>query len=152
MSIVMCYLCTLIDVNFLQRLLTDRPKDRQLYFYSSSGQLKTRRGSSVDCILSGPHRWSSTNIGNSQNLPIQQNCHKSWNSKAILMPFWDLEIPKNCNIVYFLTESTIFTVRAQWRRQEIFTKDDWVNEWINQSVTEVIVEQPLALPGSAKKL
>ena len=30
-------------------------------------------------------------------------------------------------------------------------KDHLINESINQSVTEVIVEQPLAFPGSPKK-
>ena len=37
---VICYSSTLVDVNFLQRLPTNRPKYRKLNFYSRSGQFK----------------------------------------------------------------------------------------------------------------
>ena len=37
------------------------------------------------------------------------------------------------------------TIRTWRRREDIFTNHDWINE-----LMEVIVEQPLALPGSAK--
>ena len=35
------------------------------------------------------------------------------------------------------------------RRKDIFTKDDPLSELINELMTKVFVEQPLALPGSA---
>ena len=48
-----------------------------------------------------------------------------------------------------MTESTIWA----WRRQKyILTKDEGLNKIMNEWVAEVFVEQPLALPGSAKKI
>ena len=44
------------------------------------------------------------------------------------------------------------TVRAWRRRKDIFTNHDWINELMNQWIAEVIVEQPLAEPGSANNV
>ena len=46
-------------------------------------------------------------------------------------------------------EATSPTIRAWRRRKDIFTKDQSVTY---QLMTEVIVEQPLASPGSANDL
>ena len=50
-----------------------------------------------------------------------------------------------------MTASTIFNQysRAWRRRNDIFTK---YTDLINESVTKVFIEQPLASPGSAKYL
>ena len=48
-----------------------------------------------------------------------------------------------------MTESNIWAWRGQ---KDILTKDEGLNKIMNEWVTEVFVEQPLALPGSAKKI
>ena len=48
-----------------------------------------------------------------------------------------------------MTESTIATINAWRRHKDILTKGS-LNQSVNESVTEVFIEQPLALPGSAK--
>ena len=50
----------------------------------------------------------STTLSNRKNPPIQKNRHNLWTSNAILMSFKIKILLKNCNIVYFMTESTIF--------------------------------------------
>ena len=64
------------------------------------------------------------------------------------MPFVIYNLLKFPNIVYFVTESTTPTIWTWQRCKDIFTKDDLVSS----SMTEVFVEQPLALPGSAENL
>ena len=49
---------------------------------------------------------SQFNFTNSQNPPLQQNCHNTWPNNAIVIPFgiWYL---LSSIMFYFMTESTI---------------------------------------------
>ena len=75
-------------------------------------------------------RWSSTSR---QNHPIQKNRRNFWTNSSILMHFKIYNFWKNVNIVCFFNWS-VWTWR---RRKYIFTNHHWMNEFINQLMTEV---------------
>ena len=67
------------------------------------------------------------------------------------MPFGILKALDHYDIVYFITGELTLTVQALRRRKAVGTKE-LLSHLINQLMTEVFVEQPLALPGSTENL
>ena len=86
-------------------------------------------------------RCSSTSR---QNPPIQQNHRNFWPNKGILFKTWN--IWKDVNKVCFMTEINYFNQIGHDGAEKIFSLKDCS---MNESVTEVLVEEPLASPGSA---
>ena len=71
------------------------------------------------------------------------------------MPFGILKVFDHYDVVYFISEELSLTVWAWGSRNNVGGKGwliDWLTELINELMTKVFVEQPLALPGSANNL
>ena len=82
--------------------------------------------------------------------PIQQNRYNFWTSDAMVMSFRIKRGLYQLNIVYLINWRAISN-RLGMAAPKICGRKR-ITEWLAEIITKVLVEQPLASPGSAKNL
>ena len=86
-------------------------------------------------------------LHNRQNPHIQQNHRNSWTSNAIWMPSRFRISKKNLNSPFYDWKHHL---QPLWRGSAVKIFAQRISDSMNEWITKVFVEQPLALPRSAK--